>query len=189
MTSHHSSTVFFTHRHQLGVSFSDKKYAAIVDGDFSSLTVHPALVHISYMWGALLWQGIHSTNYFDDERSLFRLAINALQDSSCRPLDPVENLQARYLLSVYCVARNDLERGKRFHQEAAQVISENDLHIFDSYTSSPSTFDVEQMHAVCQLLLSDFIPINPFKMDSSLSTALVSELERFIVGFRFLNRP
>lgn len=178
----YSSTIFFTHRIQLGVSFTDAKSEAIKTGDLSGETIHPALVHISYMWGSVLWQGLHSENYLDDERSLFKLAMDCLEDGSCRSPDPVESLQACYLLSIYCFTRQDLARGRQFHIDAAQVIADNQLHISDPHHPVQSPFDIEQMHAVCQLLLSDSTPVNPFKMESSLSRALVHELERVIVS-------
>lgn len=167
----------------MGVSFSEDKIERIISGDLSSQAIHPALVYLSHMWGSVFWQKVDSI-CLDDEIGFFKLALESLEGNSCRPPEPIEAIQARYLLSIYCFIRGDLDRALQLHTGAGKVVADHQLHISHPDLSTDSRSNRERLQALCYLLFLSYNPLLPFKMEPELSAQMVQELEAIIVSGR-----
>ncbi|KAK0468433.1 uncharacterized protein EV420DRAFT_1504407 [Desarmillaria tabescens] len=66
--------IFFSYRAQLGVCLSDEKLFAVSRGDVSNTVVHPVMVHVAQLWGALV----------QEESSYFRTITESMQLQSGR---------------------------------------------------------------------------------------------------------
>lgn len=77
---------------------------ALLQGDFYSPSIHPALVHAGQLVGCLMWQAFARTSPLSDfERSELDSALSLIQGDTA----PLIMLQVSNVLSIYHFARKD----------------------------------------------------------------------------------
>ena len=77
---------------------------ALLQGDFYSPSIHPALVHAGQLVGCLMWQAFARTSPLSDfERSELDSALSLIQGDTA----PLIVLQVSNVLSIYHFARKD----------------------------------------------------------------------------------
>ncbi|KAK0491102.1 hypothetical protein IW261DRAFT_64771 [Armillaria novae-zelandiae] len=125
--------IFFSHRAQLGVCLSDEKLFAVRRGDVSNFVVHPVMVHVAQLWGALVQE---ESSYFRNltENMQFQNVLDCLNDSQ-EILPPTTSLQAHGIVSLYYFTKGDLYKGREYLLKSAHLLMRYDLHLVRSSLS------------------------------------------------------
>lgn len=181
-----SAETFFRHQIQLGLLLSSSRMEAIRTSDLSGRFIHPVLVHVAHLCGAVFWQQMNKIQRYDDEMAYLKLASDMItasrQPGGNQNADPVAFLQAQYILTLYSFFRMKVHAAIAFHRGAAQTVTEHKLHIFDAAFLQPDFAMTEEAQALCVWLLVDRVQYNPVKMDPLLSSRLVEELNTCLVS-------
>ncbi|KAK0453716.1 hypothetical protein EV421DRAFT_1765967 [Armillaria borealis] len=150
--------IFFSHRAQLGVCLSDEKLFAVRRGDISNAVVHPIMIHVAQLWGALVQE---ESSYFRTLTETMQLqsVLDYLNDSR-EILPPTTSLQAHGIVSLYYFTKGDLYKGREYLLKSAHLLMRYDLHLVRSSRSPnndtitiPSTED--EIGAILQVYYMD----------------------------------
>ncbi|KAK0190869.1 hypothetical protein F5146DRAFT_1046102 [Armillaria mellea] len=119
--------IFFSHRAQLGVCLSDEKLFAVGRGDVSNAVVHPVMVHVAQLWGALVQE---ESSYFRTltENMQLQSVLDYLNDAR-EVLPPATSLQAHGIVSLYYFTKGDLYKGREYLLKSAHLLMRYDLHL------------------------------------------------------------
>ncbi|KAI8998698.1 hypothetical protein BD414DRAFT_575203 [Trametes punicea] len=130
--------VFAEHTRQCGCTLSSEKLQAILAGDISGTVVHPSFTYIAQLHGCLLWQVQRHTFIFQHtELEQLEHLRAALED-----VDPVTEVQIRYLLAIYFLLKKQMEEGETQLSTAVRLA----LHHKLVFPIGPEDFDPLLMH-------------------------------------------
>ncbi|KAF7323316.1 hypothetical protein HMN09_00112400 [Mycena chlorophos] len=188
---------FLAKRLQFGFVLPEPKFAAILQGDLSGNTVHPVLVHVCHLWGAMLdycethqtWT--YATDSHGDEVQHMRLVLGGIAGMLGPPPDAATKLVAFLSLSLYFFHKQDFGRGQEYLGVAADAAIEHnvdlalltDIPMLDanpngqdtSYSLLPITPAHELRSAYSKLiwvaLSSKLVLGTPYEIDPRLLTA------------------
>ncbi|KAF7298420.1 hypothetical protein MKEN_01367000 [Mycena kentingensis (nom. inval.)] len=126
---------FLSKRLQFGFVVPEHKLNAILSGDTSGTVVHPVLVHVCQLWGAMLdycetnqtWT--YATDKHGDEVTHMRYVLGAIAGMLGPPPDPTTTLLAYMSLSLYFFHKQDFTRGQEFLSVGCTTALQNDLDL------------------------------------------------------------
>ncbi|KAF7294570.1 hypothetical protein MIND_00993500 [Mycena indigotica] len=126
---------FLAKRLQFGFVLPAHKFQAIVHGDLSGTVVHPVLVHLCHLWGAMLdycethqtWT--YATDRNGDEVMHMRLVLGGIEGMLGPPPDLSTRVLVHLSLSLYFFHKQDFQRGQEFLSIAGQAALENDMDL------------------------------------------------------------
>ncbi|EJF65793.1 hypothetical protein BD309DRAFT_944502 [Dichomitus squalens] len=128
------------HAPQYGCVLSDEKMHASLAGDLTGLIVHPAFTYIAQLLGCLMWQIQRQAFVFPQvEYEQLQLLLLALED-----IDPISEIQARYLLAIYYLLKKQMQDGEAQLTMAIDIVHRHNL----TFPVMPDTFDPIQMQEV-----------------------------------------
>ncbi|KAI9064366.1 hypothetical protein FKP32DRAFT_1626402 [Trametes sanguinea] len=115
--------VFAEHTRQCGCTLSTEKLEAILAGDLSGAVVHPSFTYVAHVLGCLLWQV---------QRHIFifkHVELEQLQYlwASLEDVDPVTEIQIRYLLAIYFLLSKQMEEGENQLSTAVRLALHHEL--------------------------------------------------------------
>ncbi|KAK0206628.1 hypothetical protein DFS33DRAFT_1315881 [Desarmillaria ectypa] len=172
--------IFFSCRAQLGVCLSDEKLFAISRGDVSNTVVHPVMVHVAQLWGALVQE---ESSYFRTitESMQLQSVLDYLNDSR-EILPPATSIQAHGIISLYYFTKGDLYKGREYLLKSAHLLMRHDLHLVRSprSTSNNDTVTIpateDEIGAILQVYYMDKAAHIQFHVPCLFHAELDSEL-------------
>ncbi|KAH9934758.1 uncharacterized protein B0H18DRAFT_1114616 [Fomitopsis serialis] len=149
---------FLAHHCQLGISLTEQRLQAIMNGDMSGTYIHPVLVHVAQVIGCRFWQVqrrivINSSV----ETTLLQHVEQAMSDTPA----PVTRLQVHCILAIYFLLKRQMRERREQLMKAAQVTLHNnirfDTHTAEAFASLENTIDEahEQICALSQFMYLD----------------------------------
>ncbi|KAJ7063667.1 hypothetical protein C8F01DRAFT_86735 [Mycena amicta] len=126
---------FLAKRLQFGFVLPAHKLHAIMLGDMSANVVHPVLVHVCHLWGAMLdycetnqtWT--YATDKHGDEVRHMQLVLGCIAGMLGPPPDAPTLLMAYLSLSLYFFHKQDFGRGQEFLGVACDTALCNDMDL------------------------------------------------------------
>lgn len=135
-----SRRTFSEHALQYGCALTGDKMQAILSGDRSGTVVHPAWIYIAQLHGCLLWQHDRHMSVFGQlELEQLQLLFGAMEH-----IDPVTEIQIRYILACYYLLKQQMEAGNEQLILAADIVHRNKLN-FPTPLISVDPFDPLQI--------------------------------------------
>ncbi|KAJ7067211.1 hypothetical protein C8F01DRAFT_1120649, partial [Mycena amicta] len=118
---------------QFGFVLSAHKLRAVMLGDMSASVVHPVLVHVCHLWGAMLdycetnqtWT--YATGKHGDEVRHMQLVLGCIAGMLGPPPDAATMLMAYLSLSLYFFHKQDFGRGQDFLELACDTALCNNM--------------------------------------------------------------
>ncbi len=153
---------------------------AILAGDVSGAVVHPAFTYVAQLLGCLFWQMERRmmNMYSSVEREQEQLLFGVLDT-----IDPVGEVQVRYLLAIYYLFKQQMVEGEEQLVLGADVVRRHNLvfptstDAFDPLQMQEATPDqVELISALSHMLYLDrcssFVFHVPTRLDKNFDDAL-----------------
>ncbi|KZT68973.1 hypothetical protein DAEQUDRAFT_765761 [Daedalea quercina L-15889] len=142
---------FLAHHGQLGVSLTEPKMQALLNGDLSGSYIHPVLIYAAQTIGCRFWQLRHRTVLNSSvESALLQFVEKAMLEAP----PPIARLQVHCILSIYFLLKRQMREGREQLMKAAQITLHNNLrfdtHIAETLTTLENTTD-EAQEAICAL--------------------------------------
>ncbi|RDX56839.1 hypothetical protein OH76DRAFT_1395982 [Lentinus brumalis] len=171
---------YIEHSRQYGSTLSPEKMEAILAGDVSGAVVHPAFTYVAQLLGCLFWQMERRmmNMYSSVEREQEQLLFGVLDT-----IDPVGEVQVRYLLAIYYLFKQQMVEGEEQLVLGADVVRRHNLvfptstDAFDPLQMQEATPDqVELISALSHMLYLDrcssFVFHVPTRLDKNFDDAL-----------------
>lgn len=102
---------------------SDEKMQAVLSGDISATIVHPVFTYLGQLIGCIMWQmQRHMFIFSQVEYEQLRLLLRTLED-----IDPISEIQARYLLTIYYLLKKQMQEGEDQLRLAVDVVRRHNI--------------------------------------------------------------
>ncbi|KAI0721714.1 hypothetical protein C8T65DRAFT_630977 [Cerioporus squamosus] len=170
---------YIEHSRQYGCALSHEKMEAILAGDVSGVVVHPAFTYVAQLLGCLFWQIERRMNmYAAVEHEQLQLLFGVLDT-----VDPVGEVQIRYLLAIYYLFKQQMVEGEEQLVLGADLVRRHNL----AFPTGTDAFDLLQQqeanpdqvelistlsHMVYLDRCSSFVFHVPTRLDKNLDEAL-----------------
>ncbi|KAI1795941.1 hypothetical protein LXA43DRAFT_990161 [Ganoderma leucocontextum] len=177
------------HATQYGCVLSDEKMQAVLSGDLSAMIVHPAFTYLGQLIGCIMWQIQRHTFIFPQvEYEQLQLLLCALED-----IDPVSEIQARYLLTIYYLLKKQIGDGEEQLCLAVDVVRRHNIRfpmlsdIFDSLQMQEATPEqVELVGILAHLIYVDRCSSVVFRVPTRLDKGFDDALRNIALYYPFL---
>lgn len=191
-----SRATWAVHAPQYGCVLSDEKMQAVLSGDLSAMIVHPAFTYLGQLIGCIMWQiQRHMFIFPQVEYEQLQLLLHALQD-----IDPISEIQARYLLTIYYLLKKQMVEGEEQLCLAVDVVRRHNIRfplisdVFDSLQMQEATPEQVELVGVLAHLIyidrcSSVVLRVPTRLDKDFEDALKNLAVRPAPRFSVQTRP
>ncbi|PIL23925.1 hypothetical protein GSI_13676 [Ganoderma sinense ZZ0214-1] len=167
------------HAPQYGCVLSGEKMQAVLAGDLSAMIVHPAFTYLGQLIGCIMWQIQRQMFIFlQVEYEQLQLLLHALED-----IDPLSEIQARYLLTIYYLLKKQIVEGEDQLCLAVNVVRRHNItfpmmsDVFDPLQMQEATPEQVELVGVLAHLIyidrcSSVVLRVPTRLDSGFDDAL-----------------